>query len=560
MPDMIIDNPAPVRFSVDQQRRTIVGLAVPYGEVGANWSGQWRFGKGALRWDKVKVLDGHNWDRAVGTATLEDTDEGPVMTAHIARGARGDEMLALAEDGVYDGLSIGLADGLDYETDDQGVRDVKSARIREVSLTPFPAFENAQIRSVAASAAPNRKEQAAMPDTTSKTETQVQQPPAPEQQHSQQPAQQPQPAAPADADGRQDFGGQPVPPRETVPAGGAQFTVHEPPCYRFDGLKGQHEFSSDVFAVIRRGDRDAQARIDGFIAEQFADVKTTNVTGVNPNKYRPDLYVGSDPVVTPIFDALHKGALVDGTPFVAPKFDSASGLISDHTEGTEPTGGSWKATSQTVTPSAVSGEVDITREVIDAGGSPQVSGLIWAEIQKAYAKSMETKSAALLTGATVTELGTAPTAGDVDDTLVREVTANLGTLPFLSYGSDFSTNVYTHADLYAALIAAKDTSGRPLLPLNGPVNSDGSSADRLQSVSLAGYRFLPASSLGASGSKMKSFIFDPSFGGVWASNAQRITLNPTVAYGAKIGVFGYLATAILNSKRVRKITYNPTAA
>ncbi|MGH3499951.1 MAG: hypothetical protein ACRDQA_03465 [Nocardioidaceae bacterium] len=543
--------PDPATFSVEPESRTIRGLAVPYGKPATSRGQQWMFSQGTLDFSRAKMLIDHE-GKAIGkVAEVNDRTDGAHVALSVARGAAGDEALQLAEDGVYDGLSIGLGPDVKASRGRDGVNRVSGGTVREVTTTAFPSFDDARVTSVAMGATTTKE--AVMPEenTNAPAGGEITAPVFSDEQVN---------AMVAQIKDQLNNGQAEPDERPVIPAApGAQFAITEQPMYRFDGHKGQHEFSTDLFAALR-GDRESHARIDEFVGAQFADVTSGDVSGVNPNKYRPDLYVGSDPVVTPIFDALYKGGLTDGTPFVAPKFSSASGLVSDHTEGTEPTGGDWSATSQTVTPSAVSGEVDITREVIDAGGSPQVSGLIWAEIQKAYAKSMETKSAALLTGAAVSELGTAPTAGDADSTLVGEVTANLGTLPFLSYGSEFGTNVYTHVDLYSALIAAKDGNNRPLLALLGPANANGSAAERLQSVGLAGYRFLPASSLGVTKTKMKSFIFDPSFGGVWASNAQRITLNPTVAYGAKIGVFGYIAKAVLNSDRVRKITYNPSAA
>lgn len=550
---LTFDNPHPVTFRVNQETRTIRGLALPFGDVGNNGYAAWSFAKGTLTWGKVKVLDGHDWSKAVGVAELTEGDQGVEMTARIARGARGDEVLALAEDGVYDGLSIGLGEDTKFDTVD-GVNHVTEAVVQEVSLTPIPAFERASVTSVAASAAPTKEGRPAMGDTDSKTPEVA--PKATET------------VTPAGADFSsitdaiaQGFAGLTAgfPPREVVPAAGPTLHVQQPPMYRFDGYRGEHEFSTDLFDALK-GNRDAHARIDQFIGQQFATA-STDVGALNPARHRPDLYVDSDPVVTPVYEALYKGGLTDATPFVAPKFSSATGLVSDHVEGTEPTSGNWKATSQTVTPGAVSGEVDITREVIDAGGSPQVSGLIWAEIQKAYDTALETKSAALLNDATITitELGTAPAVGSADDILVGTLTANLGTLPFLPYGSSFGSNVLTHVDLYTAMLAAQDADGRKLLPVKGPVNSDGSAGDRLQSIDLAGYKHVPTASLGATGVNQKSYTFDSSFGGVWASNAQRISLNPSVAYGARVGVFGYVATAVLNAARIRKITYDNVA-
>jgi len=563
-------------FSVDADSRTIRGLAVPYeGAVASSLGQKWAFRQGSLDFSNAKVLIDHE-GRAIGRVSeVNDTDKGAYVALAIARGTAGDELLQLAQDGIYDGLSIGLGDPsrIKATRDAQGVNQVTAAPVREVSVTPFPAFNGARVSSVAMSTT-TAQEGSNMAETTDDTtpggvEADVVSGTITGQVTITPPTDNTEPEAAA----LSQRGGGPVFSaaeisrlREMLATGGdarpvvhpgvgVQLSVNEPPVYRFDGHRGVHEFSSDIFAALR-GDHEAHRRVDDFIAATFAaPVTSADATALNPNHYRPDLYVASDPVMTPVFDALYKGGLADSTPFVVPKFSAASDLVADHTEGTEPEGGDWEATSQTVTPTAVSGEVDLTREVVDAGGNPQVSGLIWTEINKAYDTAMETKAGALLTGSAAAELGTAIAAGDADAVLAQALTANLATLPFLSYGMAYGSTVLCHVDLYQALIAAKDDSGRPLFPINAPQNANGTSAERLQSVNVGGYRFVPAPSLGATATNSKSYAFDPSFGGIWASQAQRITLQPTVAYGAKIGVFGYVATAILNATRVAKITY-----
>src|SRR3954454_24245588 len=98
--DFTFDNPAPVTFEIDQERRTIRGLAIPFGDVAQSNGQRWTFSKGSLKWSKVTVLDSHDWTKAMGTAQLEEGEDGIYMVARIARGNRGDEALALAEAGV----------------------------------------------------------------------------------------------------------------------------------------------------------------------------------------------------------------------------------------------------------------------------------------------------------------------------------------------------------------------------------------------------------------------------------------------------------------------------
>ena len=195
------------------------------------------------------------------------------------------------------------------------------------------------------------------------------------------------------------------------------------------------------------------------------DIDTGNVANANPARNRPDMYVDQRKFTTPLYDAIHKGSLPDLTPFMFPKFNSASGLVADHVEGVEPTPGAFDMTSQTVTPSAMSGKVEITREVWDQGGNPQVSGLIWNKMVYAYYQALETKAVAILDAATPTAIPL--TAGAADDDLVNELESAIAGLQFVAGGNTFNFGA-AQQDLYKKLAAAVDSTGRKLLPDHQP--------------------------------------------------------------------------------------------
>ena len=146
------------RFSVDTQKRTINGTALPYGVVGVKYGLKFRFRKGSLQYGEVSRVK-HFKDHVtpVGKAlNLVDGDKAFTASLSVANGATGDELLQLADDGVYDGLSVGVdfsldPDDGDVELADDGVYDVLRADLREISTTAMPAFDDARVTSVAAS-------------------------------------------------------------------------------------------------------------------------------------------------------------------------------------------------------------------------------------------------------------------------------------------------------------------------------------------------------------------------------------------------------------------------
>jgi HK97 family phage prohead protease len=563
-------------FAVDAEKRTITGLAVPYGKIGVKYGVKYRFRKDSLQYketSRVKHFKDHV--TPVGKALdLKDTRSGLVAKLSVGHGPTGDELLQLADDGVYDGLSVGVDFNLDPDAGDvvlarDGVYDVIRADLREISTTAMPAFDDARVTKVAAS----RDGGNAMPCTSCGQEhapgvaCPTQTPPAvqldanpagltlsadqlmallgnrisvPVQQSTEQEPEQRQVVNPT---------------RLT-----ASTVVTEPAPYRLDGRgnlrMGSHDFSQDLFAFAQQGDSAAHDRAMDFVRKQF-DVATTDVNELNPNRQRPDMYVDQKNFRYPVWEAIDKGTLTDITPFTFPKFSSASGLVGAHTEGNEPTSGTLVTTSQTVTPSALSGKAKITRETWDQGGNPQVSNLIWRQILKGWYEGLEAAAVALLDAASPTQIDLSGTPGLADEGLDQAITSAFAALQFVRGGFSMD-NMFTQIDLYKALVAATDADGRRLYPALGPANANGTVRSRWAALDINGVTALPAWALAATGSvAASSYLFDSADVHGWASVPQRLDFNIEVAH-VYIGVWGYKATAISDITGVREVVYDPS--
>jgi HK97 family phage portal protein/HK97 family phage prohead protease len=542
--EVVLDAPASsAEFQVDLDKRTIRGLAVPYGASAEKMGRRWQFSKGTLKYDelsRVKLLDGHDWSKPIGVAVkAEDTDKGLVMTFKVPATPAGDEALLLASEKVKDGLSIGVGIGGTFDEKD-GTLYAVSAPLAHVALTPCPAFDSARVTAVAASKNNEEKNMADKVDTPA-TETV-----APQFTAEQVAALQ------ALITPKQDE--QPKPEPQKV----AQFSVTEPLPYRFDGQRGEHEFSADLFSVAKRlpNAGEAQARLDKFMDVAFA-VTSAGVADLNPPQTRADLFVDNLDYSYPVWNAINKGTLSDGTPFIAPKFNSASGLVADHTEGQSPSAGSYSATKQTITPEPVSGRVEIPREVVDAGGNPQVSGMIWREVVRAYYENLEAEAVALLDGLTPTSLVTLA-AGDKDDVLAGKIEGALASLHFVRGGDRFDRLVLQE-DLYKALIGARDADGRVLYPIIGATNANGQAAANLGQIVVGGKVGIPAWALGASGTAAESsYLFASEDVHGWATAPQRFDFEYRVEF-VDLAVWGYKAVANTRLAGVREISYDPVA-
>ncbi|WP_281182154.1 phage portal protein [Micromonospora mirobrigensis] len=580
-------------FSVDEGKREIIGLAVPYGRVAVNMFRKWRFDAGSLKFadlGRVKLLRDHDRSQAIGRAVeMTETPDGVVMKFRVARGPEGDRALALAADGVLDGLSVGV--DFDMATDtvpdpsNKGVTLVRRADLREVSLTAMPAFDDSRVTSVAASRDGGTEMKCATCGQihaegvacTATTTAVTEQPTtnggtfdADAMTKAFMAALQGVNQKPAETEQRQVVN----PTRLT-----ASVTSEALP-YRFDRggnfLPTEHVFSADLHAMSLSNDQygtetDAGKRVMSLLQAAFADTRTTDVTDLNPTIQRPDMYVDQRDYRTPLWNMVKKGAPPNGVnPFRFPKFSAASGLVGDHTEGVEPASGSFDATGQTVTPTALSGKASITREVWDMGGNPAVSTLIFNQMLRGYREGLEQAVATFLntlTAAADINLNTGATAGSAPTSaqLAGNWEAALADLQFIR-GYDFDAFAL-EANLYKAFVAAKDSSGRPLYPIIAPANANGSAASRFRTLDLAGVVGVPSWALTATpGSVNNSWLFDSSTVHAWASAPQRLEFpgtKPTDGSYAPvawidIAIWGYKAFANSDIGGVRQVTYDTT--
>lgn len=131
----------------DLEERTIVGLAVPYGQsadIGGMY--QERFAPGAIdSIEDVKLFYGH--EEPIGKVVEgRDTEAGFEIIAKVSDTPRGNEVLTLMRDGVLNKFSVGFIPE-ESEKDGSTITRTKVS-LKEVSVVPFPAFAGANITEV----------------------------------------------------------------------------------------------------------------------------------------------------------------------------------------------------------------------------------------------------------------------------------------------------------------------------------------------------------------------------------------------------------------------------
>jgi len=581
-----------LNFRVNQEKRTISGLLVPWNRVAKDSQGtaKWRFAKGSLYASdigRVKLNRHHDRTHAVGRAVrIKDEPEGLEGTFQIGRGPEGDQTLMDAEDGILDGFSIEpyFEDEDSWHTDpnDRSVRVVTKARLSMVALVPAPAFDDARVTMVTLQ---EQEEGIKMADeknaieSTEKVEEKKEEKPEfsikdaigqMTEAHIELTKELGESIGKSVAGAFQTTFENQDAERGTVKAS-RWMQVTEPPIYRFSGAG--HSLLRDVWYATKEHDPEAEDRYRKFQAQQhntakvaaermnfanpqntpmfdsqghpiFADVDTTSAADVIPPGYRPDLFVPILAQGRPLADLASRGTLSDATPFVVPQFGTISvALVADHTEGSAPTEGTMTITSATVSPVAVSGKLPITREIIDSS-SPGVDGIVLAALREDYARKTEAK--------VYTELNTNNTAGDTyaAATIVQDIRNEMDEYSFTRFASPTGGAVSQAAS--AAISADVDTAGRPFIPAVGAQNAFGQANATSGAWPIDGVGFGKAWAMTGTSGNAEVLIVNRADVYVWESPT--LTFRFEEKQGPEIiemALFGYFATKVLRVLGIR---------
>jgi hypothetical protein len=412
-------------------RRTISGIAVPYGQVATVNDGQRiRIEAGALPVDgkAPKLFLYHDASQPIGTVTARvDTEEGMLFQAKIAKTALGDEALQLASEGVLDSVSVGInPKKFSWDGD---VMVVKKADWMELSMVPIPAFAGATITEIAASADIHHET-----NQTSHTE--------PQPQESEKPMSE-QVEAPA-----------------IIEASGVQTVFAQPRSFKLPS-------PSEYIAAFVRGGHDF-AQMNANIKAAAPNIDTAETPGILPETIVGPVYDGLN-AVRPFVSAIGTRAMPgSGATFRRPK------ITARPTVTQQPTG-----QLNTLDPSLVTvSNNDITKQTFGTYVTISEQDLDWTDPaslnivldQLAIAYGQATDNYAvdqMVAGTTQFETLNAYTAKDLIECIY-------GAAYQISNGSNYLPTHYFVAPItWAKLGMLVDSQNRPVFPFVGAPGLNG---------------------------------------------------------------------------------------
>jgi HK97 family phage prohead protease len=540
---------------VEQDTRTITGLAVPYGPVGYSSMGAVTFARGSIRWHeelgRVKLLRQHDPDTVLGYATdLVETDAGLFASFTVPDTGPGNTALHEAAAGLRDGLSVGVR--LDDEVLDELVDKwlagdttptAAHGELAEVSQVSLPAFADARTEGSAALAAAAGGDVllhlSFAPPLAVSAVAPLEGTPAMTVETVEAPA----PAAPAASPAA-------APPLTAGHVEPARVS-HEPPVYTFDG--NGPSFVRDMYAARFDGNPEAIARVQRFNQQWAAQdpgqmrrfltaAVETRVTEPEfiPPGYRADLLKEAIDKGRPLFSRMNPVTLTDATPFKLPVEGDFVG-VGVHTEGTAHVAeGDLTVSDATVTPVAISGAYRLSRELVEAT-NPAIDQIALRAMMRNYRDVSEARIVAALEASDSTATASINT--------VAEVRQQIDLYWNTNYESP--TAIAAAPSFVSTLLLEVDTTGRPMLPSVGPSNAVGTGKAGETGFTVDGVEIFKVWGVAAT----MAYLFNTTDVFVGESAIRTFRFEEVEGPGViKLALWSYVAAAVTRPGSVVKIT------
>ena len=500
--------------AADAAKREITGRVVTWGEKGYTSAGETVFEPNSIEFGKkTKLLLEHERTKPLGTLkSYEITDQGIDAVFHVARTSAGEDALVEASTGLRDGFSVGVK--VDAWDNKDGVMHISAAKLIEVSLVTDPAIDSARVSDVAASEnteevpteeVPLTEGEGLVSETVSEATT-----------------------------------------TEAVEASKPAVTVSASAPVHYTSPRVNLDVTAGQYAMAQiqasRGDADAR---DLVAALQVATVAEN--TGMVPPNYLRDV-IGVINESRPFIDSIERAPLpASGMKIFTPKLGTKA-TVALTAEGAEFSSTDTTVTFQedTVVKFAGAGIIDV--ELLDRS-EPGFLDLYLRELAESYAIKTDayaaqiaaqnaTQSSAATIYASIAK-GIADSYGVMRSTPNRLLVANTGG----EDGIDF-----------AGLLAAVDSTGRPLYAAAAPTNANGLVSQGSTSGTVAGLGLVvDANYTGDDANAKHALVYPSNAMRFHESNKIELRANVVANGQVEIGLYAYVAVVNRYPAAFRKL-------
>jgi len=484
----------------------IAGVAVPWGVVATVGGGQQvSFARGAFDPEQkpAKLIENHDLSQLRGVVdSLTDTDEGLEFEATFAETAAARDAVALLKAGAYDSVSVG-AHPITFDIDSDGVMNVTEARLVELSLVPQPAFEEAVVTNIAATA-----EQETSTDETERTEM-------------------------SDAE---------------IPAEPIEAEANIIPTPAVYAAKPELPTPVEYLSALIKGGGDLD-RVMKAVRAAAPEVSTTDTPGILPEPIVGPVYnsyIGNRPVV----DAIGVRAMPGGGKvFIRPEVTTHTSMAAQAAEFDTLQSGTFVVSENQVTKATYGGYVKISEQDLD-WSDPAVLSLILDDMGRIYANTTDNVAADnMVSGATNTLNFTDANIADPTEWVTWMYSAAEDILG--NSNGNLPTHLFLSTDIWVALGKLEDSQGRPLFPQMGPMNAYGQMYPGQSEAMAFGLRVVVDRNFAAD----TMIICDPSGYEIYEQQKGALSVDNPSELSRTLAWRGYFATLMIDPGKFIKAAF-----
>ena len=489
----------------------IAGIAVPWDVVATVSGGQRvKILRGAfdLSQKPAKLLENHDMSQLRGVVNaLADSDAGLEFEATLADTRASKDAVALLKAGAYDSVSIG-ANPVQFKYDKQGVMVVSKAQLIEISLVAVPAFSEAVITEIAASADPEDDENNQPIDTPQEDKVS-------EEIKAESPESATTPTSPLlYAQARREF---------KLPSAAEYISAF---------VRGGHDF----------------AQMNDNIRAAAPDVTTTDIPGVIPTPIIAPVYnnfIGRRPLI----DAVGVRAMPQaGSIFIRPVVTTHN-TIGTATQNTTITASAFVVDDVQITKTIQGGYVEISEASMD-WSSPEVLGALLDDMGRVYANRTDLLACSELVSGTTNSNNFANASITDPAEWVRWMYQAAADILTGSNGN-LPSALAVSPNIFQYLGQLVDGQDRPLFPQVGPMNAYGTMTPGSDSAVAFGLRLVVDRNLGAT----DMVIMDPTGIECWEQQKGAISVEQPSQLSRQIAFRGYFAAKVIDASKSIKAAF-----
>jgi HK97 family phage prohead protease len=496
----------------DNRPARIAGIAVPWDVVATVSGGQRvKILRGAfdLTQKPAKLLENHDMSQLRGIVnSISDSEEGLEFEATLADTRASKDAIALLKAGAYDSVSVG-ANPVQFKYDKAGVMVVSKAQLIELSLVAVPAWEQAQITEIAASADPEDDE---IEEETLDT---------PEEEKV----------------------------SEAIKAESAESatTPTSPLLYAQAKREFKLPSAAEYISAFVRGGHDFAVMNDN-IRAAAPDVVTSDIPGVIPTPIIAPVY-NNFQGRRPLIDATGVRAMPQaGAIFIRPVVTTHNS-IGTATQNTTITASAFVVDDVQITKTIQGGYVEISEASMD-WSQPEVLSALLDDMARVYADRTDLLACSeLVTGTTNSNNFTNASITDPAEWVrwMYQAAADILT----GSNGNLPSALAVSPNIFQYLGQLVDGSDRPLFPQVGPMNAYGTMTPGSDSAVAFGLRLVVDRNLGAT----DMVIMDPTGIECWEQQKGAISVEQPSQLSRQIAFRGYFAAKVIDPSKSIKAAF-----